>query len=127
MRKTLLAVCFLAFATACGSQDDAAATGDGASVGGAMDVMQRLENLPATVEGELSAPLAEDEGEGEGGGTEFDYAGLVVDGVGLSVRVDDGVLSAAGIPADYEQVRVRATIGSKDEHGSLLVTRLEKL
>ena len=125
MRKTLLAVCFLAFATACGSQDDAAATGDGASVGGVMDVMQSLENLPATVEGELSAPLAEDEGEGEG--AEFDYAGLVVDGVGLSVRVDDGVLSAAGIPAGYEQVRVRATIGSKDEHGSLVVTKLEKL
>ena len=127
MRKTLLAVCFLAFATACGSQDDAATAGDGASVGGAVDVMQSLETLPVTLEGELSAAVSEGDVDEDSGASEFNFAALVVDGVGFGVEVDGAVLTAAGIPAEYEQVRVRATLGSKSEHGNFVVTRLEKL
>lgn len=119
MRNSLLAVCFLAFATACGSQDDTAATG------GAADAT--LATLPATIEGELTVSVSEGDVEEEGEQSELNFGDLTVDGEVIAIEVGGDVLAAAGIPADFESARVRATISGKSQFDNYVVSKLEKL
>ena len=107
----------------CGGSDDSSGSGDdGTSAGEVVDVLASLDNLPVTFEGELLGAVDED-----GEPSDSGYRSLLVNGVGFMVIVDDALLSSAGIPADFQEVRVRATIGHTEGEGNFVVTKLEKL
>jgi hypothetical protein len=119
VRQILLAFAFLAFATACGSQDAAAPAGASA----------KLASLPATVEGELSVSVAEGDTDDESEHSDINFGDIVVDGEMIAIEVSGDVLAAAGIPADFESAKVRATLSGKSQYDAetFVVSKLEKL
>ena len=120
VRNSLLALAFLAFATACGSQDEpAAADGDAAPTA--------LATLPATLEGELTISVSEGDVDEGSEWSDINFGDLTVDGEEIAIEVTGDVLAASGIPADFETARVRATIRGKSQFDNYEITKLEKL
>jgi hypothetical protein len=121
MRQILLALAFLAFATGCGSSADTASAGAAATA--------KLATLPATLEGELSVSVGEGDTEEAGEQSQYNFGDLTVDGEVIAVEISGDVLAAAGVPADADKARVRATLSGKSQFdaGTFVVSRLEKL